>query len=746
MKRKNVQKLLALVISGCMVLGGCGKSSDTAAEANQDSTASEQETDGSSTQEPASTLKVTADMADFKDDDVYEDWKSGTYTDISLEGDSAKAGENGTGTTIKGSVITINQSGTYVFSGTLEDGQIVVDVDDTEKVRIVLNGADINCSAGPAVLCTDADKLIISLEDGTENKLSDGKEYTSEDYTAAVYSKADLVFNGTGTLTVQANYNNGIQSKDDLRIMEGVYNITSADDGLVGKDKVAVKDGTFTITSEGDGIKSTNDVDEEKGFIYIGDGKFTIESGADGIQAETGMLIEGGEFSIVADGGAENAVSTGNAMGQFMSRENRKQAETVSQTDDRNGQQSASAESAEAEETGSKGIKAVGCLDITGGTFVIDASDDTLHTNYAMTIDDGDFTLTAGDDAVHADEQMVLNGGTFMIPQCVEGLESADLTINGGEYDITASDDAINGAGGEKTDSDMTGQMPGGGTMPEDMEIPEGGEMPEGMEIPEGGEMPEGMEIPEGGEMPEGMEIPEGGEMPEGMEIPEAGEMPEGMEIPEAGEMPEGMEIPEDAEMPQGGRMQGRGGNMSQGNMNSGGTTGDTETAPAEGKQGDWGQKDMGGGMGMLSTSSGTLTITGGYIVARSSGDGIDVNGSVYMTGGTVIVEGPENDGNAALDYDYSFVVDGGTFTAVGSSGMMQTISSESQITFFTAVFNEQQANQTVTVKDAQGNVVTEYTPSKVYESLIFASEDLVEGENYQIYAGETLLAEVTAE
>ena len=704
MKRKNVQKLLALVISGCMVLGGCGKSSDTAAEANQDSTASEQETDGSSTQEPASTLKVTADMADFKDDDVYEDWKSGTYTDISLEGDSAKAGENGTGTTIKGSVITINQSGTYVFSGTLEDGQIVVDVDDTEKVRIVLNGADINCSAGPAVLCTDADKLIISLEDGTENKLSDGKEYTSEDYTAAVYSKADLVFNGTGTLTVQANYNNGIQSKDDLRIMEGVYNITSADDGLVGKDKVAVKDGTFTITSEGDGIKSTNDVDEEKGFIYIGDGKFTIESGADGIQAETGMLIEGGEFSIVADGGAENAVSTGNAMGQFMSRENRKQAETVSQTDDRNGQQSASAESAEAEETGSKGIKAVGCLDITGGTFVIDASDDTLHTNYAMTIDDGDFTLTAGDDAVHADEQMVLNGGTFMIPQCVEGLESADLTINGGEYDITASDDAINGAGGEKTDSDMTGQMPGGGTMPEDMEIPEGGEMPEGMEIPEGGEMPEGMEIPE------------------------------------------------DAEMPQGGRMQGRGGNMSQGNMNSGGTTGDTETAPAEGKQGDWGQKDMGGrgqmggGMGMLSTSSGTLTITGGYIVARSSGDGIDVNGSVYMTGGTVIVEGPENDGNAALDYDYSFVVDGGTFTAVGSSGMMQTISSESQITFFTAVFNEQQANQTVTVKDAQGNVVTEYTPSKVYESLIFASEDLVEGENYQIYAGETLLAEVTAE
>ena len=692
MKRKNVQKLLALVISGCMVLGGCGKSSDTAAEANQDSTASEQETDGSSTQEPASTLKVTADMADFKDDDVYEDWKSGTYTDISLEGDSAKAGENGTGTTIKGSVITINQSGTYVFSGTLEDGQIVVDVDDTEKVRIVLNGADINCSAGPAVLCTDADKLIISLEDGTENKLSDGKEYTSEDYTAAVYSKADLVFNGTGTLTVQANYNNGIQSKDNLRIMEGVYNITSADDGLVGKDKVAVKDGTFTITSEGDGIKSTNDVDEEKGFIYIGDGKFTIESGADGIQAETGMLIEGGEFSIVADGGAENAVSTGNAMGQFMSRENRKQAETVSQTDDRNGQQSASAESAEAEETGSKGIKAVGCLDITGGTFVIDASDDTLHTNYAMTIDDGDFTLTAGDDAVHADEQMVLNGGTFMIPQCVEGLESADLTINGGEYDITASDDAINGAGGEKTDSDMTGQMPGGGTMPEDMEIPEGGEMPEGMEIPE------------------------------------------------------------DAEMPQGGRMQGRGGNMSQGNMNSGGTTGDTETAPAEGKQGDWGQKDMGGrgqmggGMGMLSTSSGTLTITGGYIVARSSGDGIDVNGSVYMTGGTVIVEGPENDGNAALDYDYSFVVDGGTFTAVGSSGMMQTISSESQITFFTAVFNEQQANQTVTVKDAQGNVVTEYTPSKVYESLIFASEDLVEGENYQIYAGETLLAEVTAE
>lgn len=729
MKRKNVQKLLALVISGCMVLSGCGKNADTD-EAAEETTASDQGNDVSSTDEAVSTLKVTADMADFKEDDVYEDWKSGTYTEILLEGDSAKAGGNGTGTTVNGGVITINQGGTYVFSGTLADGQIVVETEDTEKVRIVLNGVDINCSDGPAIVCTEADKLILSLENGTENILSDGAQYTSEDYTAAVYSKADLVFNGTGVLTVEANCNNGIQSKDDLRIMEGVYHVTSADDGVVGKDKVAVKDGTFTIISEGDGIKSTNAEDSEKGFVYIANGNFTIESGSDGIQAETGMLIENGAFSIVADGGAENAVASANGMmDQFMSRGNEKQIEKVSQTDSTEEEKTGTGDGAGTEETGSKGIKAAGCLDITGGTFVIDASDDTLHTNYAMTIEDGDFTLTAGDDAVHADEQMVLNGGIFRIAQCVEGLESADLTINGGEYDITASDDAINGAGGEKNTSDMMGQMSGDGTMPEDMEIPEG------------------------------MELPENGEIPEGMERPENGEMPEGMELPENGEMPEGMDLPEDGEMPQGGRMQGRGGNMPQGGMNSDGTTGEgsEETTPSDGQQseqGDWGQKGMGGrgrmggggGTAMLSTSSGTLTITGGYIVARSDGDGIDVNGNVSMTGGTVIVEGPENDGNAALDYDYSFVVDGGVFTAVGGSGMMQTISSESQVTFFSAVFDEQQANQTVTVKDAEGNVITEYTPSKVYESLIFASENLVEGDTYQIYAGDILLTEVTAE
>ena len=109
-------------------------------------------------------------------------------------------------------------------------------------------------------------------------------------------------------------------------------------------------------------------------------------------------------------------------------------------------------------------------------------------------------------------------------------------------------------------------------------------------------------------------------------------------------------------------------------------------------------------------------------------------------------MEGPTNDGNAALDYDYTFAVDGGTFTAVGSSGMMQTLSSESQLSFITAVFDEQQGGQTVALKDASGNVVMEYTPSRAYESLIFASADLNEGDAYQVYMSDTLLTEVTAE
>ncbi|MCI5700610.1 MAG: carbohydrate-binding domain-containing protein [Lachnospiraceae bacterium] len=675
MKRK---KWLPLLISACMILGGCGKTSDAGAD---DTAVTDQEESSAAGQNGSeengiekSMLIVTADMADFKEDDSYTDWKNGSYTEILLNGNSAKADGKGTGTTISDGVITINQSGTYVFSGTLDDGQIVVGAADEEKVRIVLNGAEVTCSDGPAIVCTGADKLTISLENDTENVLTDGSEYVSEDYTAAIYSKADLVLNGSGMLTINANYNNGIQSKDDLRILEGSYSVNSIDDGLVGKDKVAIKDGTFSINAGGDGIKATNTEDAERGFIYIGNGTYTIVSGTDGVQAETGMLIE-------------------------------------------------------------------------NGVFTINSGNDSITSNGTITVGGGEYNLSAGDDAVHADSQLVLNDGNFMIPQCVEGLESADLIINGGTYDITASDDAINGAGGETDTAGMDGQMPDG------TEFPENGQMPDGAEPPKegrmrgntGGQVPEGAEPGTENQIPEGVEPGTENQVPEGMELRAEDQLLDVTKLGTEDPLPEGTEPGTESQKP--GRMWSSEDSAGK-DFTEGGAAPEIPQGETDGTQRSWNQKgmggrgEMGGGKGMMSASSGTLTITGGTIVVHSEGDGIDVNGSTSVTGGKIIVEGSTSSGNSALDYDGTFVVDGGELIAVGSSGMMQTLSKESKVPFITVVFQKMQAGQTVAVKDVSGNVIMEYTPSKAYESLIFASDDLEEGKTYQVYAGNTLLAE----
>lgn len=190
---------------------------------------------------------------------------------IRLDGDSISV--DGGGVLVSGSVATITNAGVYNIQGILNDGQIVVDTEDEESVTLILNGAIITNLTGAPIYVANAEKVVINLAEGTQSVVSDGTEYAyldeSGEPNAAVFSKDDLTINGSGTLTVNANYNNGIASKDDLIITSGTIIVNAVNDGIKGKDSVSIAGGNITIASGADGIQSTNADEAEKGYILI---------------------------------------------------------------------------------------------------------------------------------------------------------------------------------------------------------------------------------------------------------------------------------------------------------------------------------------------------------------------------------------------------------------------------------------------------------------------------------------------
>ncbi|MDF2037083.1 carbohydrate-binding domain-containing protein [Cytobacillus oceanisediminis] len=331
-----------------------------------------------------------------------------------------------------GNIITIKTSGTYVISGKLNDGQIIVDAEDKGTVRLVLNGAEINSSTNAPIYVKQAEKTVISLEEGTENSITDGVKYelegSEDEQNAALFSKDDLTINGIGKLIVKANYNNGITSKDELKITGGTLEIEAADDGLMGRDILAVKEGNITIKAGGDAVKSTNDKDASKGVIAIEGGVFDLSAANDGIQAVTSLFIADGDFDILTGGGSPEAVEVKGNGGQWPG-----EADTSV---------------TEEESDSAKGLKAGEEVAIGGGTIDIDSLDDAVHSNNSVTITGGKITAASGDDGIHGDSAVLAKGGDITISKSYEGMEGNVVTIAAGDIHINASDDGINIAGG----------------------------------------------------------------------------------------------------------------------------------------------------------------------------------------------------------------------------------------------------------------------------------------------------------
>ena len=328
---------------------------------------------------------------------------------IQLNGSSATA--NSDKVQISDSTVTITKEDTYILSGTLDDGTVIVNADDSAKLHLVFDNVSINSSDSAALLILSADKVFITLA-SEQNRLSNGGNFTTTDdinVNAALYSKDDLSLNGNGSLTIASPAGHGISCKDDLVLAGGTYTITAGKHGLDANDSIRLTASTLSIEAGKDGIHAENTDDATLGFIYIADGTCKINANDDGISAGAYLQIEDGNFDITTK---SDSITT---------------------------------------DISGKGLKSTNSMQISNGSFIISSVDDGIHSNTDITIYNGTYQIAAKDDGIHADSTLTVNGGDITISESYEGLEALDLVINGGNISLVASDDGLNAAGG--TDS-----------------------------------------------------------------------------------------------------------------------------------------------------------------------------------------------------------------------------------------------------------------------------------------------------
>lgn len=309
MKRKTIFHLLTITLLS-FLLTGCGSSQNNTpeasvsqsqisdneiAEAEEETNSAENVSDNATGNsrnmpEPKSFRVGEIKEVKFSSYDLATEYSPETDTILLFQENNVDiAGE---GAFVENDQVIIRQGGTYILEGNLSDGQLLINAGSDEKIHLIFNGVSLYSGHTAPIYIVNADKVIITLAEGTQNKISDYYLYDNETANACVYSECDLTINGSGSLEVISNFNNGIATKDDLKIAGGDITVTAANNGLKGKDSISIIGGTITVNSKDDGIKSDNEKSEDKGFIYIGGGTVHVSAGDDSLQAVTGILLE----------------------------------------------------------------------------------------------------------------------------------------------------------------------------------------------------------------------------------------------------------------------------------------------------------------------------------------------------------------------------------------------------------------------------------------------------------------------
>ena len=677
-RRKRLCILIGVITLSFGMVTGCAGTINNiknVSSAEAGDTDNENETDSGKNAEKQLSYE---DMFTERDLTGEYDDKEAVHITLSDE----KISTDAEGVTVEEHTVTITEAGTYVFSGTLSEGQIVVDAKDA-KVQIVLEGVDITCATSAAIYVKNADKVFVTLADGSENVLRNTGEYVAVDdnnIDAVIFSKANLTLNGNGSLMIEAENGHGIVSKGNLKITGGTYNITAEKHALSGKDSVRIAGGTFNLASGKDGIHAENEKDEEKGYIYIADGSFTIVSDGDGMDASGIVQIEDGTFDITAGGGAANSTKThesdmpggypgGGKMPEIgekpdgdMPQMGEKPDGDMPQMGERpdgdmppekpsgdnfnpNGtmpqQDTGNEDTSNEENSTSADVTAAGTENVTNEAENTAAGAESEEAETETNeIDETDSSTSVK--GIKSDSNIYLNGGIYTIDSADDSIHSnASITISDGSYTLATGDDGVHADNALVVD---------GGTIT----------------------------------------------------------------ITESYEGLEGLTV-----------------TINDGTIDI--TSSDDGINAAGGTETD--------GFEMW------MEINGGYIHMLAGGDGLDSNGDLTINSGEIYIDGPSDNGNSAIDYGdrSSAYVNGGTLVAIGSSGMAEEMSDASKQEVIMVKLGEQKQAGEVTLTDSDGTVLVSYTAMKAYDCVIISTADIKSGVIYTLEASGTT-TEVTVD
>ena len=452
---KKVLSILWILTLMLSLLAGCGKDIENKTQ--------NENQDGTSSVAPVEVDFSKTDAQMFTDRDSKTEYDDSKTVTIKLNGTTSTASSNSV--KISGSKITITEEATYVVSGELTDGMLIVNAPNTAKLQIVLNGANITSKTSAALYILEADKVFLTLAEGTTNTLANGGTFTAIDdnnIDAALFSKQDLTLNGKGSLTVTSPAGHGIVGKDDLVITGGTYTVNSASHGLAANDSVRITNATLNIDAGKDAIHAENTDDASFGFIYIASGTIKAEAEGDGIYAGAYMQISDGTIDLLVGGGSENgSKESSDNFGGFMGGGHGGGRPGGMRPNDTESTATTTDESS----TSMKGLKATNSMLISGGNITINSADDSVHSDVSVIINGGTFTIASGDDAIHAEDTLTVTAGEIDISESYEGLEALHIDVQGGNINLKASDDGLNAAGGTDQSGIIGGRdgMFGGG-------------------------------------------------------------------------------------------------------------------------------------------------------------------------------------------------------------------------------------------------------------------------------------------
>jgi hypothetical protein len=397
-----MKRFFLLTLGVALLLSSCGQT------AQSDGTASNEEAGTTVAQTTASYDEM------FAAEDLEVGYDTATAISISFDGSGIQC--DSSAVTIKDTTATITEGGTYLLSGTLDLGQVVVNAKG-EKVQLVLNGVSITNDTSAAIYVKKAEKVIITLAADSENTLQTTGEFEADDTTnvdGVIFAKSDLTMNGvdSGSLTIVSAQGHGVVSKDNLILAGGNYSIEAAEKGLSGKDSIRIASGTFDLDCGDDGIHADNDEDTALGFLYLAGGTVTVDAEDDGVSATGDLTIVGGDLTINA---ADDGVHSDQA------------------------------------------------LSISDGTINIGSSYEGLE-GLTVDVSGGEITLVASDDGINAagdsgTPDLTISGGSIQVNAQGDGVDSnGTLNITGGTIRI----DGPTGSGDSPIDYETSGVITGG--------------------------------------------------------------------------------------------------------------------------------------------------------------------------------------------------------------------------------------------------------------------------------------------